>query len=353
MKRVVALLIVLALMLPCATAFAARNETVYAARKQVQVYAAKSTSARKLGKLSYGESVIGVNYKENAGGWVKIKNDNGAVGFCKTNQLTGSDPNDLSYKVEAKNRAKLYAKPLTTSRMLAKFADGVKVKIVALTPDGDWFRVKYSGYYGYMQVADIKWGDKVWYTGDMTSMHYANGVGINILSYGESLKTLGYYNGKAVVRANKEVGYIIGGIDDDFTDEDPNVLSNDMYAAAAGARVYSEAQNSATYSAHKLERGAKITVVGEGTDYYRVKYGGKYGYVLKKCFVDERPEEDVIVIAKKNLKLYKGKISTGDVIGSANKGEALTLLEIKHARVKVTNLDGVTGWISIYDFEIN
>ena len=62
MKRVLALIMILALALPFATAFAA-SKVVYAGKNQVQVYAGKSIASKKLGRLSYGESVVCANYQ--------------------------------------------------------------------------------------------------------------------------------------------------------------------------------------------------------------------------------------------------------------------------------------------------
>jgi uncharacterized protein YgiM (DUF1202 family) len=351
MKRVLALLMILMLALPCTAALAA-SETVYAGKNQVQVYAARSSAARKIGKLSYGESVVCTNYKSFSNGWAKIKNANGKVGYCKMNQLTDDNPNDLSFNLKAKSKAKMYAKPAASSRMLARFSGNAKVKVVALTPDGEWFRVKYSGNYGYVQADQLTGGRQAWFTGRNIAVTDGYGNGENLLSYGEKVRVLDDSKKTVLVRYDGKVGYCNCG-SDAFAEKDPCTLSEKRYSIAEGACIYSEAAANKSYRIFTLAVGRGITVLGECENFCRVEYKGKYGYMLKNCLLEEKPEGDVTVVAQQDdLKIYKGKLNSSAVVETVNKGDELTILEIKNARAKVVASTGATGWTFLSQLKV-
>lgn len=346
MKRVIALMMILALLLPALPAFAA--ETVYAGKMQVQVYAAKSTMAKKIGKLSYGESVTCTNYKEFSNGWAKIKNADGKVGYCKMNQLTDENPNTLNIKLETGKNTRMYAKPNTASKMLAKFGNNVSVKALAITPNCKWFRVKYLGNTGYIKASQLSCGSDAWYIGQNIVFVNGNGAEQAVISYGEKVSMLNPEDKRVLVMYDGKAGYCNCKASA-FTDEDPNTLSKKAYAVADGVRFYKLAVAAKAHTNTALDRGAKVTVVapGDDVDFVRVKYKDKYGYVLKNCLVDEKPETDVVMLAGEALKVYKGKLFTTDVLASVEAGEELTIIEVKHARAKVTTADGITGWVKL------
>ena len=343
MKRVLALIMILALALPCATAFAA-PKVVYAGKNQVQVYAEKSASSKKLGRLSYGESVVCANYQSFSNGWAKLKNSNGKVGYCKMNQLTDDDPNDLSFNLRAKKGARMYAKPATSSRVLARFAKNTKVRVVALTPDGSWFRVKYSENYGYMKIDQLTGGTAAWFAGRNIAVTDGNGNGENLLSYGEKVEILDNKDKRVLVRFEGKVGYCNCSADD-FVDADPCTMDEKRYSIAEGACIYSEAASNKAYRIFTLAANRTITVLGECDIFCRVKYKGKYGYMLKNCLLEEKANGYATVVAcQDDLAIYKGKLYASKKLTTVDKGDVLTLKEIKNSRAKVLTADGIIGW---------
>lgn len=346
MKKIIAVIMILALMLSCMPAFAA-SKTVYAGKKTVQVYAGKSTLATKIGKLAYGEAVTCTNYSQFSNGWAKIKNANGKIGFCKMNQLTDENPNNLDFKLPTRNKAIMYAKPSSTSKMITKFAADVKIRVVAVTPDCNWFRVKHDDDYGYISTDKMKGGTAGWFVGENNIVIVnGNGKKLKTLNFGEKVMFLDKTDGKILVRKGKIVGYCNCKVSD-FVDEDPNANSETGYAAAKGARVYATAVATKSNAIATLDFLEEIEVLGkaEGVDFARVKYKDEYGYMLTNTILSEVPSGDVIVKAQEDeLDIYKGKLYTTDVVATVDKGDEMILVEIKNARAKVTTSDGVTGW---------
>ena len=353
MKRIIALILMLGLLLSCVPAFAA-SETVYAAKNSVQVYAAKNTLAKKIGKLSYGESVICTNYKEFSDGWAKIKNSNGQVGYCKMKQLTDDNPNVLDFKLPTRNRAIMYKKPSASSKMIAKFAKDVNIKVLAITPDCKWYRVKYNGQYGYIATEKMKGGTEGWYIG-YNNIVLTNGNGKELLTinFGEKVMLLDKTDKKVLLRKGKTVGFCNCKVSD-FTDEDPNANPQTYYVAAKGARVYATAVATKANAIATLEFLDEIEVLSkaDNVNFVRVKYKEKYGYMLKNTLLSEVPSGDVIVTsAKDGLDIYKGKLYS-EIVATVDKGDEMILHEIKNSRAKVTTADGVTGWTLLSQLKI-
>lgn len=354
MKRFIALILVLLMLLPALPALA--EQTLYVEYNEVQIYAKKSKSSKKLGKLSYGESVTCLNvYQEGKKGWAKLKNENGKIGYCEMPALTSENPNDLDFSALTKDGAKMYTKPRTSSKVMARFAKDAAVKVVALTTDGKWFRVKYSGHFGYVQTAKIRPLDKVWYVGENRAVTDHNGTGENLLSYGEKLQLYGKTGKKAVVKFGGKFGYILNYKDSEYSDTDPCSKGKTLYVLADGVRMHSEAAAlTSAYVQFKLKKGDKLTFYGSapGVKFVRVKYKGKFGYVLKNSVSEEKPADEVIVTAKNDINVYKGKLSANVIAGSVKKGGELILLSAKINRAKVTVKEtGVTGWIKITEFK--
>ena len=354
MKRFIALVLILLMILPALPALA--EQTLYVDYNEVQVYAQKSKSSKKLGKLSYGESVTCLNlYQDGNKGWAKIQNENGKIGYCKMYELTGTNPNDLDFTALTKDGAKMYTRPRTSAKVMARFTKDATVKVVALTNDGKWFRVKYSGHFGYISTGKIRPLHKVWYVGENTGLVNHHGTGENILSYGESLRIYGTTGKKTVAKLGGKFGYIFNYDKSDFVNADPCSAGKTLYIKADGVRMNSEAVfRTNAYTQFKLKKNTRVTFYGSvpGVKFARVKYNGKFGYVPKSCVSEERIGDEAIVIAKDDIKIYRGKLSEGAVVGTADKGDELILYQVKTNRAKVTvKGTGVTGWIDITDFK--
>ncbi len=126
--------------------------TVYIAKSTVQFYKSASTSSKKVGVMSYGESLTCVKID---GKWAKVKNASGKTGWCKKNQITTDNPNRSAQTWYAQTAAVVYAKPSTSAKQLEKLTAGTDVDVVAKTGDGKWMRVSLSGTYGYAEAAQF------------------------------------------------------------------------------------------------------------------------------------------------------------------------------------------------------
>ena len=126
--------------------------TVYIAKNTVQFYKSASTSAKKVGVMSYGESITCVKID---GSWAMVQNADGKTGWCKKNQLTTKNPNGSAETWYAAAVVSVYAQPSTDSKELGTLKEGQDVDVVAETEDGKWMRLSVSGKYGYAKAAKL------------------------------------------------------------------------------------------------------------------------------------------------------------------------------------------------------
>ena len=129
------------------------KKTVYIASTTLTVYASTSTSAKSLGTMSFGESLIctGVNST-----WARVVNSSGAVGYCKISGLTDSNPNSYNVTLYAKTSGvKVYTKASTSSSVITTLSKNARVTGVAINSDKTWIRLKNGSAYGYVQASSF------------------------------------------------------------------------------------------------------------------------------------------------------------------------------------------------------
>lgn len=281
-KRLLAAFLLLCIVATVVPAFA--EDTRYVSVTWTRVYKKPSTSAGHAGKLSFGEDVTFVQKKN---GWAKIKNDKGAVGFCKLSALTKKNPNtgdDTYYALSA--GVSVYRHAQTSSKKLGSLAKGDSVKAVATTKDGKWRRIEFNGGYGYVQSSRLSATQPemptVMYIKTNTAVIYksasAQSAKLMTMSYGESLvrrKTNG--NWAKVKTSAGVVGWVKKSC---LTMDNPNGDATTWYVAKSTAPVRVSPVN----GSNKLGSYTKdepVSVVAETPDgvWKRVTYGSGYGYV--------------------------------------------------------------------------
>lgn len=120
---------------------------VYIAVNTLNCHAQNNTASSVIGVMSYGE---GFTCTGAGGGWARIVNASGAVGYCRQDGLTKTNPNTYSQTLYAQTSGvKVYAKPSTSSSVLKTLNLNARVTAVAYTPDKAWIRLQNGSSYGY------------------------------------------------------------------------------------------------------------------------------------------------------------------------------------------------------------
>ena len=344
-------IILLIAALPLSSALA-ETKTVYVKSNTLKVY----NSAKKvLGTMNFGQSMscTAVN-----GSWARVVNGAGQVGYCKTSGLTLTNPNRYSVTVYAAvDRMPVYARPSTSSRVMARMPLNTKLTAVAITSDGKWLRLKNGNIYGYarfQQMSDERQmaGTKVWCNSDAGGSCAVTATpggfdSIGTICFGESCWLLGYVEDHGrfakIMNAAGKIGYADASV---FTTKNPNTLNKTMYVQASAVPVFSNAvyRNSAL----KLNKNAKVTVVAESesTGWSRVKVNGKYYYIQSIFLASSKVPTGGRKVRANDIMdyLYAAPDFGAKRVAGIFPGEVLTLVSCKGAGIKVRTASGVEGY---------
>lgn len=298
--------------------------TVYVADNTVDFYTEDSTASKKLGTMSFGESIGLVSVSD---GWAKVKNDSGKLGYCLYSSITKYDPNTLNQVMYAvADGVKLYKQPVSGASTVATLKINDSVVMVAATDDGDWARVKTGdGTYSYALLKDLsktktaeddspiqEISPTPIYIASTTLVCYKeNNVSskqLGVMSFGEMLTCTGVGEGWARVRnENGETGFCKL---DGLTTVDPNTYSETLYAQQKSVKVYKKADAASSVST-TLTLNTKVTGVAISPDksWVRLKIGSGYGYAESKYLATTKVSDSgtsekinaVIELAQKQL----------------------------------------------------
>ena len=283
----------------------------------LKVYKAASASSKTLGTMSFGEELILLGIE---GEWAEVENAAGTTGYCLAEGLLDKDPNVKPVQAHAtENKVKIYAKPTSGAKEIARLSEGDTVDVVAVNGDKSWLRVIYNGSYGYVQSKYLSLDDipaiepddgdaegVTAYIGDLTAAVYEKADDssgkLGLLAYGESVELLNVDDGWAKIRnAAGAIGYCRFGA---LVEENPNDLDIAVYAARDGVEIYARPLEDAAVAA-KLQKDAQMKLVAAitGTSWCRVQLdNGSFGYMNVNDMAtqpgsgsdapDEEPEED-------------------------------------------------------------
>lgn len=134
-----------------ATAIHTGSVAVYVSDNTLTVYASPSTSA-KSATIGFGEKLTCVAV---GGDWAKLKSGD-RIAYCKTSGLSTENPNVYSVTVYPQSSSvKVRKLPSTSASILGTVGSSTGLSAIAVTQDGDWYRVKGNGEYGYVRASDV------------------------------------------------------------------------------------------------------------------------------------------------------------------------------------------------------
>lgn len=273
------------------------NVKVYVTTDTLPVYASANSSAKKLGTMSFGETMTMLSVSD---GWAKVQNTAGAIGYCLYGSLSITNPCDMETAVYTQESSvKLYAKPLTSAKVVKTVGKNTAMTMVGLTASGAWARVYLgSGTYAYVQTQYIDENKSTEDNGDIQDItartayvstsatnltFYASNstssASLGTLSFGESVTCTGEGSGwTRAVNAAGDVGYCkTSGL----TTTNPNSYNVTLYAQADKVKIYKKA-STASDVLSTVAKNTQLTgvAISADQDWIRLKTGSGYGYVM-------------------------------------------------------------------------
>ena len=239
------------------------------------------------------------------------------------------------------DRAAVYKQPNTAAPVLGRPKRGER--FVCFAQGNGWaMLVNSKGKIGYCQKSLLSKkpvGERVWVDYAMACAVELDGGGTKTISLGQEYELIGTKGRRSHIRNSKgETGWCDS---DMLSKTDPNRLNETLYVQCSGAKLFS--QTVTTASARTLKRGQAVTAVARKGDWYRVKAGGRYGYMHALTLDGEKAPADGRTLYWKydNEPLYMN----GKIVCRPMKGEALKLKGVTQngKSLTVETLDGITG----------
>ena len=126
--------------------------TVYVRYNVVEAYETSSSSSKKIGEAYYGQKLTRLSVSRE---WALVTNGS-TQGWVKLDALTSTDPNGSGKAMyAAADSVVVRKKPDANGAKLTTLAKGDIAVVVAVTPDGEWARIKYNSGYAFIAVKDL------------------------------------------------------------------------------------------------------------------------------------------------------------------------------------------------------
>lgn len=374
-KRILAALLALCLLWGCLPCAMAESYRVYIIADNLKILDRPSSSAKNLGTMAYGQSLTCLDVED---GWAKVENADGDVGYCKTKYLSEENPNTLDEAIFIReDGVKVYRRPTTSSDVMMTLGENDSYILVALTPDGDWARLKNGKYYGYVRTKYIARsesrpeedadGDEEAPSGSTTVYICANTLKVyqkasssskllGTLSYGDKMKLVSLDDDWAKIENPAgDVGYCkFSGL----TTKNPNTLDERRYLNRDGVKIYAKPDTDAKQlaSGGLNDRITVVSVTPDG-DWLRIEHGSSYGFVQTKYVsknkseADEEENEEInpfietkVYVVNATLKVHEKASSSSKQLVLMSLGEKLTLTGVSGSWAQVRTDGGTQGY---------
>lgn len=259
----------------------ATSSTVFVAVNNQKFYSSPSESAKVVGTMGYGDSVVCTNIKDD---WAYVKSGEDTA-YCPLESLTSEDPNTLSQAAFVTSAdAKFYKRP-TDDSVSKALKVNAEVTIIAITPDKKWCRVKYGERTGYVMadhIDDEKTDENSvkMYVGDTLIKVYKSSTRtsevIAYSGYGAKLNCVEIDGDWVKVKSGSKYGWVRK---DGLVKKNPNKL--DEKGSAKSKIKVREYPSSSADSLGTVAKGSKVNIIAKTPDgkWYRIKSGEKRGYV--------------------------------------------------------------------------
>ena len=215
--RWICALMIIALLCALVPALAATNADgdteVFVYAYAVKVYEEPSKKSDVVAVVPFARQMVRVAEKKD---WAQVITPDNKTGYCSAKQLTEKNPNVYDTTIYSQqNRAPVYQLPSVDAPMIGHLDRNDKAKLLAMTPMGDWLRIKYGSHDGYIQRPRVDYkkyaaGKAAWVAADSAQVRYDPNIDstIGTLSRGQQLAVVSVSDGWAKIRSGSGlIGY--------------------------------------------------------------------------------------------------------------------------------------------------
>lgn len=365
-RRAAALGVAICILLTLITAAYADTAPVYVNVLTAKVYKTPSTSAKTLGTMAYGEVMTGLEVRS---GWVKVKNSSGSVGYCRQSDLTLSNPNFSARTMYSiADGVKVYSRPNTSYSAIGTVNSGGAVSVVAITPDGEWARLKNGNRYGYAKYAYFtsnKTMPEIPPTETLTDIYVISNTltirksasdsasVLGTMSYGEHMRLSSISGGWAYVMNDSGArGYCKA---DGVSASNPNSAAKTITITKSSASYARPSASSSVVTRFSVGDTVSIVAITPDGNWARYQTPRGYAYLPTAAIANyTMPEEPpttndplqavTVYTIVNTLPIYASASTGAGVLGTMAYGDSFTCLSIDGDWAQVRNSTGQIGY---------
>ena len=340
--------------------------TVYVTATTATIYQTASSSAKSLGVASYGESLTLAN---TSGSWAQVRTSSGVTGYCQMSALSTKNPNTYSQTVYINtDNAPAYRIASASSAVWTRLKKNASFTAVAITPDGDWIRLKNGSYYAYVPSKYVSTtepdgeqsAEQTVYAIDTSVPVYASAStsakSLGHIYLGQSVTLIGASDGWAKVRnVAGTLGYcFISGL----STRDPNTLNKSLYAKNASVKLYKAPSASASIAATVARNTSLMAVcVSEDGLWARIALsGGGFAYARTSDLSATQVDDGTLIAditpvtvyaVPTSLTIYASPSASAKSLGTIYFGQAITCTGKSGSWARVRNDAGTVGYCDL------
>lgn len=329
-----------------------RSELANATLKYVYTYSlkvydmpTKESSVREI--VPFAKELIVIQEKL---GWAKVLTINDRVGFCNAKQLTNTNPNNLHTTMYAQQKeVQVYLRPSVDAPLIDYLDRNQKVIAVAMTPMGDWVRLKNGKYYGYVQRQRLDYerfrkGDRAWISAESAKVYYDEKLDsvAGTLYFGQKVWLVSKSGERAKIRS--PLG-LIGYCDlNAITEKDPNGLDQVVYTQVSGNYLFTSSTDISGRRNVEVNTEMTLVAVDKNNFWARVLYNGEYYYAPYVYLSHEKRLGDYKRVRTTQAAVIReGTKQSSNVVTAVPAGTDLWLVGATDNRAKVTTSPDANG----------
>ena len=317
----------------------------------LKVYEKPSTKADVEEVVPYARNVK-CFYVRN--GWAKVYTVNRVLGYCQQKYLSAKNPNSYSMTMYCQQKeAPFYSRPDISSGLMGHLYRDEAVKVVAVTPMGDWLRFQVDTAKWYyvqrprMDTAKYAKGKAAWCAKDSMQIFYNPEMTTRLgtLYFGQEFVLVAQKGEIAKIRSgNGIIGYCKLS---DITPNNPNNDNRTVYTQVEGNYLFKSSTDLSGRVQIRKNVEMKLLGLDENRFWARVEFnGGKYYVPAVYLDTTRRSGDYKKVVARTGLNLRAGTKKSSEVITTVPTGTALWLIGATDSYARVATAPDANGQFS-------
>ena len=313
----------------------------------LKVFKAPSLKSEVLETVPYARNVKCFAIRE---GWAKVYTVNRVIGYCQTQYLTAINPNTYNTTMYCQQSASpYYYRPDVNSALMGHLYRDEAVKVVAITPLGDWVRIRHEDSWFYVQrpcmdTAKYVKGKAAWCAKESMKVYYNPEMTTKMgtLYFGQEFLLVDQKGSIAKIRSKSGIiGYCKLS---EITPTNPNKDGQTVYTQVDGNYLFKSSTSLSGRVQIKKNEALKLLAIDDNHYWARVEYKGANYYVPVVYLDTKRRSSDYKqIVARTGLNIRTGTKKSSDIVATVPTGTQLWLIGATDTCARVATSPDASG----------